>query len=259
MFIDTHCHLTFKKLGVPDEVVAEASEAGVGAIISIGTDLKDSLAVVEISRRIDSVWAVVGIHPCDAIEGWRGDFKEIEGLCKEKGSNKIVGLGETGLDFYHKPFFKQRQADLFVANIECALENNLPVVVHMRDADDEVLKILEIYKNDLTGVVHCFSHKKFVAETVLSWGFYVGIGGVISYPKNDDLRATVKDIPLEKILLETDAPFLPPQEFRGKKNHPKYVPLIGGVLAIIKGVELSEVEAVTTENAKKLFGLTITE
>ena len=281
IFVDTHCHLTmlsesdFSKSDVVKplqaqqmqeirSVIKEASDQEVHNIISISTNLPDSMNSVLVAQQNDGVWATVGIHPCDCSESWMKDFKEIDKLVKEKEKNKIVGLGETGLDFYHKPFFKQRQIDSFIAHIECALENDLPVVVHIRESVDEVLKVLEKYSNNklrgnqlrgnqLRGVVHCFFQTKETAGVLIDWGFYLGLSGPISYPKNDWLRETVKDLPLDHLLLETDAPFLPPQQYRGKRNYPKYIPLIAQKIAEIRGVDVSVIGEATTRNAKRLF------
>lgn len=257
MFVDTHCHVTImaQRGEASDEVVQQAAQAGVTKLITIATTVQDSLDSIQVAQQFPGVWATAGIHPCDCPQGWRQVFRAIEALCENKKKNKIVGLGETGLDFYHKPFFKQRQLDAFVAHIECALVHGLPTVIHIRESVDEVLKILEKYKSELTGVAHCFSQDKSAAQTLIDWGFYLGIGGPVSYPKNDLLREIVRDAPLERLVLETDAPFLPPQQFRGKPNHPKYIPLIAQVVADAKGVELATVGEVTTGNVKKLFSI----
>ncbi len=267
MFVDTHCHLNMivkKEVDAPltqdhflliGSVVKEAQEAGVGKIITIGTSLSESINSIQIAKRFESVFAVVGIHPCDCTSEWRRDFEQIKELVKNKKATKIVGIGETGLDFFHKPFFRQRQLDAFSAHIELALQNDLPLVVHVRESSEEVLTVLEEYKKELKGVIHCFSQDKSFADTVLEWGFYLGINAPITYPKNQEFRDLVALLPLEKILLETDAPFLPPQQFRGKQNRPAYVAVFAQTIADIKGVELSEVERITTLNVEKLFGI----
>lgn len=262
MFVDTHCHLTMidKKIGPGDgvpipEVVARADKANVKKIITIATTLEESMATIELAKQYNSVWATIGIHPCDGTELWKKDFEAMKALPREKGaeSRVVVGVGETGLDFYWKPFFKQRQIDLFKAHIELALERDLPLVIHIRDSADEVLAVLEEYKDEARGVAHCFSQPADIAKVLLDWGFYLGIGGPVTYPKNDALRSLVAEVPLDRILLETDAPFLPPQQFRGKRNFPEYIPLIAQAVAEARGVPLSVVEEVTTDNVKVLF------
>jgi len=266
MFVDTHCHLnmlvkkefdvllTHDQIEAIDAIVQEAYAAGVEKIINVGTSLPESINSVAIAKRYPTIFATVGIHPCDATESWYHDFKEIETLVKNKEENKIVGVGEVGLDFYHKPFFRQRQEDAFKAHIELAIEHQLPLSIHVRDAGDELLEVLEPYVKNITGaVIHCFSQNQQFATTVLEWGLYVGIDAPITYPKNELLRDIVRNIPLSHIILETDAPFLPPQEYRGKQNRPAYIPLFAQTVADLKKVTLAVVQDVTTANVKKLF------
>jgi len=268
MFIDTHCHLTMlgKDKNERDLVVSAAKSMGVGKIITIGTTLNDSINSAQIAGEYEGVFATAGIHPCDTSQEWPTQFEEIKKLVLQtvvgvfdsrrfnpKKENKIVGIGETGLDFYHKPFDKKRQVASFTAHIELAIENDLPLVIHMRDSSQEVLRVLEPYKNKVRGVAHCFVQPKDIADVLLEWGFYLGIGGPLSYPKNESLRELYDGVSLERIVLETDAPFLPPQAFRGKKNHPRYIPMIAEVIAKIKGIESEQVERVTTQNAQNLF------
>jgi len=195
----------------------------------------------------------VGIHPGDCNASWQKDVKKIEALLANKEENVIVGVGETGLDFYHKPFNKQRQVDAFKAHIEASLEHTLPLIIHMRDSSEETLRVLDEYKDEACGVAHCFVQTKDIAQVLIDWGFYLGIGGPITYPRNELLREMYALVPLESIVLETDAPFLPPQPFRGKPNHPKYIPLIAQKIAQIRNVAVEVVAEVTTTNAKKLF------
>lgn len=268
MFIDTHCHLnmivkeTFDRLLTAEELKAAGAEieqakaAGVTRIINIGTSLIESLNSIELARCYKNVFATVGIHPCDATITWRDDFKTIAQKVKAAEALRIVGVGEVGLDFYHKPFDKQRQKDCFKAHIELALEHNLALSIHVRDAGEELLYVLDEYHKQIKrAVIHCFSQNQDFANVVLGWGFYLGIDAPITYPKNELLRNVVTNVPLTSLVLETDAPFLPPQELRGKKNHPAYLSKFVQVIADLKGVAVEEVAAVTTSNAKKLFGL----
>ena len=252
MFVDTHCHLTMMREEGLDKILQEASAEGVEKIITIGTTLDDTLASIEIARSYKNVFATVGIHPCDCGQGWRKDFCEFESLVKKDNKN-IIGVGETGLDFYHKPFFKERQIDAFKAHIELSIKHDLALVLHIRDSADEALKVLEEYKGEMRGVAHCFCQSQDVADILVEWGFYLGIGGPITYPKNNKLRDVVKQVPLEKLLLETDAPFLPPQKFRGKRNYPKYIPIIAQAIADIKGVDVGVVRDITYQNFLNVF------
>jgi TatD DNase family protein len=262
MYVDTHCHLNImakRKFETPlskedfskINVILEASQENhVTKIITIATSLMETKNTLLISQKHENVFGAIGIHPCDGQENWKEEFTKIESMLSEK---KIIALGETGLDFYHKPFFAQRQIDLFKKHIETAVQQSLPLVIHSRNAIDEVLKTIEPYKNEVTGVFHCFSESKEIAKTILNWNFFMGIGGPITYPKNESLRETVKEIPLEHLLLETDAPFLPPQGYRGKENHPKHIPLIAQKIAEIKRISIEKIAAQTTKNAEKLF------
>jgi len=284
MFIDTHCHLQLicekdenKRLNKEDlkdikVVVDESSDANVKTIINISTSAIDSFNSVFIAQNFEKVYAAVAMHPCYCPENWRKELKEIEQLiiddkskstspitgrtAGEASKKSIVAIGETGLDFYHKPFFKQRQIDSFKAHLDLAVKHDLAVVTHIRESVDESLKVLEEYKDELRIVAHCFCQKKDIADVMIDWGFYFGIAGIITYPKNQYLRDIVKDAPIENIVVETDAPFLPPQQFRGKKNYPKYIPLIAEQIATTRNVDLKTIEQKTTENAKKLFGIT---
>jgi len=272
MFVDTHCHLNIMVNKKPDDILQgsdfpfiasvldNAQRAGVQKIINVGTSIPESMNSMEIAKRFDPVYASVGVHPCDCNEMSHDEITQavaqLETWLKDKEKNKIVALGETGLDFYHKPYDKVRQTDSFVMHIERALEHKLPLVVHVREAGEEVLRVLEQYvKNGVRGVIHCFSQNKDFATTVLEWGFYCGLDAPIGYPKNEALRDVIKIMPLDRIVLETDAPFLPPQQFRGKQNSPVYIPLIAQMVADIKEVDVDEVEVVTTANVLKLFGI----
>ncbi|MBD3272937.1 YchF/TatD family DNA exonuclease [Candidatus Dependentiae bacterium] len=265
MFIDTHCHLNliakkkFDVLITEDQinnlkfVIEDAKIVGVESIITIGTSVQESNNCVMISNKFDNVYAVIGIHPCDCSDDWENDFKKIIEIVINKIKNKVVGIGETGLDFYHKPFDKKRQILAFKKHIELSIENELPIVVHVRESAQNVFEVLNEYKNKLKGVIHCFSQNKEFAKKFLDLGFYLGLNAPVTYPKNKIFREVVKYIPLDRILLETDAPFLPPQEFRGKINLPEYIPLFAKTIAELKNVGISELGKITTHNAKKLF------
>ena len=172
---------------------------------------------------------------------------------KDTKNSKIIAIGEIGLDFFHKPFYKQRQIDSFKYHIELALKNNLPVIIHVRESADEVLRVVEEYKKDLKGVFHCFMQNEDFAKIILNQGFFLGIGATITYPKNGWFRDLLIKLPLDKVLLETDSPFLPPQQFRGEQNKPSYLPIIASFIAGLKKVELSSFGQITTKNATDLF------
>jgi TatD DNase family protein len=268
VLIDTHCHINMmikKKFDVSLEeqafplaqnIIDEAKQNKVSTIINVGTSLTESINCVKLAKKFDAVFATVGIHPTDCTPTWRSDFEEIKKLIINKKENKIVGVGECGIDLYHPGHNLQRQTDAFKAQIELALEYDLGLVVHSRDAADETLKIIEEYKNDITrGTMHCFSYDQSIAREVIGMGLYIGIDGPITYPKNDELRAVVTNTDLQHIVLETDAPFLPPQHMRGKSNHPKEIKTIAEFIAQIRNQSFQEVAEQTTKNACRLFNI----
>lgn len=278
MFIDTHAHLNILVDKEIDELlqshhldlikpyVERAHTAGVTKLINVGTSLNESRNCVAIARANKNVFATLGIHPCDVNkDAWRNDVEEFKKLLEHKDENKIVAIGEIGLDYYHKPFDADLQRDAFVAQIELALEHDLPLSIHVRDVIDgahqgdlsaaatDLLKVLEPYRNNVRAVIHCFQQQRAFADMVLSWGFFLGIDAPITYPKNQWFRDMLKDLPLDRLVLETDTPFLPPQEFRGKKNVPAYLPLFAQLLADIKEISLQELASITTSNTHRLF------
>jgi TatD DNase family protein len=269
--VDTHCHINcmIKKefdrlLTVNDfphaaSIVDEASKAGVKKIINVGTSLAESINCVELAKSFNQCYAAVGIHPNDCTGQWQQDLKQIESLWFDKRIPKhknfrIVAIGECGIDRHYPDFNLQRQKDAFKAQIELALEHELPLIVHTRDAGDETLRSLEEYiRNGLKGVIHCFSEDTSFAQTALGYGFVLGIGGTLTYPKNRELREIFQSIPLEKIILETDAPFLPIQSMRGKQNHPKYILDIAQFLAELRNEPFEKIAQLTTQTAMHLF------
>ena len=268
MLTDTHCHINLmikKKFDVnltkhevdsAKTIIQDAHQENVKTLVTIGTSLVESSNCIKLAQHYPSVFAVVGIHPNDARSRWHEEFEKIRLLTQEKKTNKIVGIGETGLDFYWPNYNKQRQLDLFKAHIELSLENDLALVVHMRNAQEEVLHALEPYKKEITrGIMHCFSGDQSYADDIISLGFALGIGGIITYPKNTVLRSVVKSIPSNKIVLETDAPYLPPQIIRGKPNHPKYIKTIADYIANLREEPLDILAQQTTKNAHTIFGI----
>ncbi len=269
MFIDTHCHLNImvekeRESFLSDEhlrfiqgYIDQAMQAGVETIINVGTSLVESKNSLMLAQQFDSVYATLGVHPCDTNSEWKKAIVEFKKILKEDDyAHKVVGIGETGLDFYHKPFDRLRQQDAFKAHIELALETKRALVIHVRESADEVLTILEPYhKEELKAVIHCFAQKKDFADIVTSWGLYVGIDAPITYPKNQWLRDVIATIDPKHIILETDSPFLPPQQYRGKKNFPAYIPLFASVLAELLSYSLEEIASVTTRNARALFNI----
>lgn len=247
--------MTHEQVASVAGIVDAAAEKGVSQIVNVGTTINETHNSIMLAQQYENVVATVGIHPCDTTASWKKEIAEIEKMLMTH-RDLIVGVGETGLDFYHKPYDQGLQTSLFEAHIELALKHDLPLVVHVRDAGDAALKVLERYKGEARGVLHCFSLDLGAARDIAAWGnWYIGIDGPVTYPKNDWLREVVATMPLEFLLLETDAPFLPPQAFRGKQNSPIHIPLIAEAIAQARGCSVDEVGAVTTQSAQKLFAL----
>lgn len=267
MLIDTHCHindivkkefdvpLTSEQLKQAPTIVEQARKQEVNYIINVGTSVIESQNCIKLAQENPTLFATVGIHPNDCTASWRDDLKILAKYLPEKESHKIVGIGECGMDFHYPDYNKQRQQDAFKAQIELALEHKLPVVVHTRQAPEETLRIIEEYVGQARGVIHCFSEDLAFAQQVIEWKFVIGIGGTITYPKNNMLREVVKTVPISSIVLETDAPFLPIQRMRGKQNHPQYIRAIAEYIAELREESFETVATQTTAAARKLFGL----
>ncbi len=266
--VDTHCHMNmmakkeFDTLMTSDEIHAtktitkEASDQGIGILINVGTAPIENQNCLTIAQANKNVWATIGIHPNDLQDSWQNDIHAFEKLLKNKSEHKIVGIGEVGLDYHYPKYDKQKQIDAFKLQIEYALTYDLPLVIHTRDAQDNVLAIMKQYAYpQLRGIIHCFSEDMSFAQKAIDLGFVLGIGGPLTYPKNNTLRDIFKTIPLDKIVLETDAPFLPIQEMRGKQNHPRHIKDIALYLANLRGIGCEEVAQTTTYTALNIFGL----
>lgn len=266
MFVDTHCHVNMmvKKefdVPLPDDyypkalgIFQAAQQAQVTTIINVGTSVIESDNCIILAQDFAQVFATIGTHPNDLTDAWRDDIAHYKKLAAHKYDNKIVGIGEIGLDYHYPNYNKQRQYDAFKAQLEIALEYDLAIVIHTRDAHDETLHILDTYKNEaLRGVIHCFSEDLAFARHAQELGFVIGLGGTITYPKNDVLRNVCIETPLSSIILETDAPFLPPQLLRGTQNSPRNIPVIAQAIADLKNISVAEVARVTTENAYRVF------
>jgi TatD DNase family protein len=263
MLIDTHCHINMmvkKEFDTPlssqdlinaDNIVQEAIAAGVTRMVTIGTSIIESKNCMQLADRFESVYASIGIHPGDTKSDWQQELAE---LTKYISHPKVVAIGECGLDYHWPDYNAQLQKDAFRAQIELALEYNKALIVHTRDAYEDTMTILQEYKDSLTRVVmHCYSENLAAARDVTSMGFLIGISGTITYPKNTELRSVVSTLGLTHIVLETDAPFLPPQIARGKQNHPRHVATVAHYLAQHLEIPYGDIALATTENALNLF------
>jgi len=249
--VDTHCHLDFDSYANDlDEVLGRAAAAGVGRIIVPGIDLASSQAAVWLAERHESILAAVGVHP-NSSAGWQDEWLvELRQLANE---GRVVAIGEIGLDYYrdHSPSAVQQQA--FAAQLVLAAELNLPVIVHNRQADEDVLTWLRRF-GDGRGVLHSFSSSWRVAEAALTQGYYLGFTGPITFKKAETLREVAAQAPHDRVLVETDGPFLTPHPYRGRRNEPAYVRQIAARLAEVRGVPEHAIAGQTTSNAARLFG-----
>ncbi len=251
--IDTHCHLYSLDRAPVDEIVAHAHSCRVTRIISIGagSGIESAFSSVALAKRFESVYASVGIHPHDAKE-----HTTLDAVCSLASEPKVVAIGETGLDFFRDWAPVGRQHALFEASIEFAKQLKKPLIIHCRDAETETLETLtRLNARDVGGVFHCYAGDAELAKRLVDLNFIVSITGTLTFKRADALRATARAIPLERIMLETDAPYMAPEPFRGQPSEPAHVLQIALKLAEVKGIELEEIARVTSANAEKLFGL----
>jgi TatD DNase family protein len=253
MFIDSHCHLNYK--GLVEEqpaVLARAREAGVEAMLNISTRASEWDEVIATAEREPDVWASVGVHPHEA--DLHPDV-HTETLVARTAHPKVVGIGESGLDYYYDKSDRQRQRDSFRAHIAAARETGLSLIIHTRDAEEDTAAILaeEIGKGTFTGVLHCFTGTRELAEKGMELGLYVSISGIVTFKNAKDLQAVAQAIPLDRLLIETDSPFLAPVPHRGKPCEPAYVADTARFLAELRGESLEQLAAATSANFRKLF------
>jgi len=254
MLIDTHCHLDFKEFEQdrPD-VIKRSIQEGIRLIINVGSSIQGSMDSVEIAETHESVYAAIGIHPHEADRIKEEDLSLFKKFFDKK---KIVAVGEIGLDYYRNISSKDNQKKLFIRLLKEAGTRHLPVIIHNREAHEDTLSILQdIIGPEIKGVMHCFSGDKIFLAKCLDAGLYISFTCNITFKNSERLREVVKSVPLERLLLETDSPFLAPQVFRGRRNEPSYIRYLAEEIAGIKNLDFEKVAEVTTENAKALFGI----
>ncbi|MBN1353148.1 MAG: TatD family hydrolase [Candidatus Omnitrophica bacterium] len=256
MIIDTHCHLDFEQFNSDrDEVIRRARAAGVFYMINIGSSLEGSAKSVELASEHDNIFATVGIHPHHAEEIDAGSFSETETLAKKE---RVVAIGEIGLDYFKSPSSPASQKELFVRFITLSRELGLPLIIHNRNAHRDTCDILNREcQLPVRGVVHCFSGDRKELDEVLSLGLFVSFTCNLTFKNAKGLREVAKFVPKERLLLETDAPFLAPQAYRGKRNEPAYVTQLRDTFAELLNLPKGEIEDITTANARNLFGINI--
>lgn len=249
-WIDVHAHLNMLEEGV-DAAIENARQAGVHRIVTIGTEPQDHPIVLEIARKhFPRVFCTLGVHPHDG----KVYTPEVGKFIEENAADPcVVAIGEIGLDYYYNQSPKEEQIEAFRAQLGIAERTGLPVEIHTRDAEEDTIRVLNEFKGRVKGIIHCFTGTRWLAEQALDLGFNISISGVVTFKNADDLRATVKMLPLDRIHVETDAPFLAPIPMRGKKNTPAYVVHTAKFVAELKGVTLEELCEQTRKNALAMF------
>ncbi len=253
MLVDSHCHLDFPDLfsGLPD-VLRRAEQMQVGAMLTISTKMSTFQNVRGIAESADNVFCTVGIHPHEAENDADVTTEQLIDLARHP---KVVGIGETGLDYYYDNSPRELQRELFRRHIAASRETGLPWIVHTRDADDDTVAILRdgYAKGAFPGLIHCFSASDQLARDALDIGFYISVSGIATFKTAEPIRETLKSVPIDRLLVETDAPFLAPVPHRGKTNEPSFVAHTAEKLAEIKGVDPDDLADATTDNFFKLF------
>lgn len=251
-FVDTHCHIQFPDYQLdPDEVRQSAIDAGVTRLLCVGCTLPDSELAIKYAARHDGVWASIGLHPHEA-EVYVDDHDALQRFHSLARKPKVVAIGETGLDYYYNNSPKADQIKLLRFQLDMAVEHKLPLIFHVRDAFGDFWPIFDEYRG-LKGVVHSFTATEVELDQILQRGLYVGLNGIMTFTKSPTQLDAAKKIPLENLVLETDAPFLTPVPFRGKICEPRHVGVTAAFLAELRGESLEQLAAATTRNAKSLF------
>lgn len=253
-FVDTHCHIHFPDYALdPEEVIQAANEAGVTRLLCVGCSLEDSRLGIELVNKHKNIWASIGIHPHEA-KKYVGRTDLLEAFANLVSKPKVVAVGECGLDYYYQHSSKEEQAEILKFQIELAQKHNLPLIFHIREAFEDFWQIIDGYKG-VRGVVHSFSTGEQELNDILRRNLYVGLNGIMTFTKNPAQLVAAKAVPLEKLMLETDAPFLTPTPYRGTINEPKYVRVTAEFLANLRNESLEQLAIATTQNAQELFGL----
>ena len=248
MFIDSHCHIE------DEEIIKRAHNAGVTTMLNAGKDLDEIEAQLIMCQKYQSIYTSAGIHPDSAKE--KLHKIQTQDIINASNHPKVIAIGECGLDYYYGKDFKQEQQEMFFRHIEAAAKTSLPLMIHMREAEDDLLKLLHIgikQFGKLTGVIHCFTSTKEFAEEMLKLGFYISASGIITFKSGSEILETFKTIPLDKILIETDSPYLAPVPYRGKTNEPAYIIKTAEKLAEIKDLTVEQIANITHNNFYSLY------
>jgi TatD DNase family protein len=255
MLVDSHCHLDYPDFAAEGlaEIVSRAKSAGIGHFLTICTEISKFPQVLEIAKAYPFINCTVGTHPHHAADAGEINIKKSEIVAFTKDP-KVAGIGETGLDYYYKHSPPEEQQRVFETHIEAAGETGLPLIIHTRDADEDTIKVMrEAGQGKVRGVMHCFSGGRKLADESLALGFHISFSGIITFKKAEELRDVVRHVPMDRILVETDSPYLAPVPHRGKRNEPAFVVHTAQMVAELKGITAETVANQTTENFFKLF------
>nr|WP_321459074.1 TatD family hydrolase [uncultured Cohaesibacter sp.] len=253
MLVDSHCHLDFPDFQEElDDVVRRANLAGVSHMVTICTRIRKFDEIKAIAERYDNIFCSVGTHPHNADEELDYSAEDIAKLAEHP---KCVAIGEVGLDYFYDNAPREAQAEGFRRHIKAARMTGLPLCIHTRDAEDDTIAILKegMEEGAFPALLHCYSSNRELAMRGLEMGLYVSLSGILTFKRSQEIRDTIKDVPLDRLLVETDAPYLAPMPYRGKRNEPSYVVNTAQVLAEVKGVSLEEISQITTDNFFRLF------
>ena len=253
MIFDSHAHYDADQFNEDrDELLKSMPEHGVGTILNVGADWDSVTEAVQLAQKYPHVYAAVGMHPDEVGDLDEESFAFMEAQCHQ---DKVVAVGEIGLDYYWDTESHEIQKKWFLKQLDLARRLDLPVIIHSRDAAEDTLQIMKEYGKGLRGVIHCFSYSKELAEEYVKLGFHIGIGGVVTFKNGKKLKEIAGAIPLERILLETDCPYLAPEPYRGKRNASMYLTYVAEEIAKIRGISYEEVVEQTEQNAKILFSI----
>lgn len=256
MLIDSHCHLDFEDFATEGvaNVVERARAAGVDRMLTICCEIEKFAPILAIAEQFDFINCSIGTHPHQSSLPQEVALTTADIVARSKQSSKIVALGETGLDYYYDFSPKELQHQVFTRHIEAALETDLPLIIHTRDAEEDTMRLLrDVGQGKVRGVMHCFTGSQWLADQALDIGFYISLSGILTFKKSQDLRDIAKTVPMDRLLVETDSPYLAPMPYRGKRNEPSYVVETAKVLAEVKGVDYATIAAQTTRNFHTLF------
>ena len=253
MLADSHAHIDDERFDADrEEVVARALAAGVSLIVNIGADMASSARSVALAEKYPEIYAAVGMHPHDSQDMKETDYRQLEQWANHP---KVVAIGEIGLDYHYDLSPRPVQKEVFLRQLDLARKTGKPFIIHEREAHADMLDIIRNAARGLNGVFHCFSGSVETAREYLKMGFYISVAGPVTFPKSLKTKEVAKAVPLDRLLVETDSPYLTPQPFRGKRNEPAYVRLVAEEIANLRDISLAELAEVTTANVRKLFNI----